>query len=1441
MQKNLLISLFLVLITLFAKAQSISISSAESSNNYCIGSLLTVRYFSLGTYKTGNKFRIQARPSNAIVWQDLPTNEPSIGILTANIPTLNASNGNTYYYFRVVSSDPVINSDYNSFTIYDVPNLQITGTSTNGSTNINPFDPVSLINSLVSGVYPYAVTFSDSSVIQVNSSSELKLFPEKSGTYSVVKVSNVCGIGKGTGSVNVTVNSVPLKIVNIPGNYLCSDGTYTITYSSSATFEKDNKFKVRIKKDLQNKEYFDVDATVMQDGIISYKITDNVPIGTYQGYQLVSSNPAAVSSFLQQYIEVSAKPSVEVISASTTINYGQKIAVQLASTGRGPFNALMSDGKRLGSDSYNYQSIDISPEKNTQYFVESFSAACGSGVGKNKMAITVKSGVKIDSIPDSRYCTEAKVRVRIKANYVLNASDKYVIRMKSNSGNNTTMDVNATLVNGNFLEFNVPAGVEDKLGIRSVGLAVVVNGVENVYTTDIPANPYYSNALKILEKPRAYLNDYYSPTFTKPSVSNLSVVVRGGGNFITELSDGNKYVYNESSDYGGYSYPFVEVFTQKTTIYSLKSISNECGPGTITQSNLQTVSITTNQANFVYLKSSNLINKPSYCVGEKIKFDISSEGNFDNSNEWKFEIVQQNSSQATTFLASKEKSSELTLPDITVAGNYKIRVYSTNPLVYSNYIYIFIKKKPNVSFNSYGIYNNGEKISGSIYLSGGAPYEVGFSDNTKKTVGKEGSINAYENNDAYFERENLPPGTFELKSISNACGVGSVDANSAKINILGSSYYNINIVQESFSSGGILCYPLNLTFSVNFNIPKSSEIPYSVQISASNDTSFVNLATAQKGNRFSIILPDKYKSSNYKIRVVSEDALKIKSNLFYIQTGANLSETAISLNNSTKVNESTINGGNQAAIYFQNIGDNIFYVIKDNFNRIYTGNAYSYFNALNVVPLKTTTYTLKSVTSACGYNKSSGIVKIIVKPTVSAALKTSNNANFCPSAEVAVNLSSFGDFEKDNVFKTYMYKSGDTTTIREVATTNVIENYSFKVPNDLTRGNYTLRIKSSSPVSSKDFAYVGISGLPEVTLSGGSVINAGSNGYLTFTLKDAVYEELEYELSDKTIGRSGNTYNNNGKYFIPVTPKVTTTYTLNSIKNQCGLGKFEGSATIEVNPPSDKQVNLDFQNFYYTVFCTGSTVSVPFTTKGTFSATNVFTVQMSDAQGKNFKDLKTEGTKSPLTAIVPVNSSAGGSYLFRVVASDKDATSTTTQYGSVAYIGPTARFDTASYYFSEGKPVKINIKFTGTAPYYFIVGTDEISAKQFNSYKPVYELILNPTTPTKFKLFSVSDSYCGRGAVIEPSTVNLELITANETFEEMQIQLFPNPTSDIIYIKSDGKKAELELVDITGISIFQKPIKTEQEELNISQIKAGTYFLRVSKNDKQAVFKVVKL
>lgn len=1447
--KNTLFLALLLLSTIFSvKAQSISISSLESNDNYCAGTAMTVRYSTNNiTFNTGNKFKVQIQ--NFGVWQDLVTEEISLGVLKATLPNTFGTRVSSYdFNVRIVSSEPVVestsNSNYTRFN--EKPNIELTGVY--NAADINPFDMVNLSCLVNTGSYPINIVMNDSSVTGVGNYNTVNIFPEKTGNYFISKISNICGIGKASGSVDIKVNPSILKVTNISSRNLCLESTYTMNFASTVTFEKDNKFIVRLKRiysDGSGKDYyFDVGGSVVQDGVISFKVPANTPIGNYQAYKLITTNPAMTSiDGVGNNFTVFPKPTVEVTpyfsTANTTINYGDKVLLKISYTGKGPFDIQLSDGKTVYvAENYGYSDIVVNayPEKNTKYFVQSFTSTCGAGVGTKTLDITVNPNIKIDSIPSGQYCSGTKLRVKIKSNVVINTSTKYLIRMVGTNGGQAKIDVDATLIDGKFLEFIVPSDVETKLRSRALALAVVANSVEGIFSN---VESYTDNLLSILEKPQGGFISTNTQTFAKPNLNSFDVTIKGGGNLIFELSDGSKYSMSQIQySLNNYS-NFISVYTQKSTIYSVKSISNNCGVGTVISNNTQSIVISSPASTFVNLRSSNINDKIAYCSDEKIKFEIIPEGDFKSDNEWKFEMMRNEGNGWTQFLSTKETKGELTLPTVTESGFYRIRAYASSPVTYSNFLYIFLNIKPIAGISSY--YNDNRStysdysssLTGTISASGGGPFEITFSDKVKQAVGKEGEIEAYA---IKFEKNNFTEGTFGITSVSNSCGVGTV-SNSNKISYVP---YRLELFTNMTFLDGIICTPANLSFNVNLFGQKATNVSYSLQIRSLGDTTFVNIASGLKGNNISMMLPEKYNSGRYTFRIITEDAYKIKSNETELNIGNSIYESTLSFNKTSIVKETTVNGGNSASIYIQSTPGSGFYVIKDNFNRFYSGyNNYSIYSAwgeLSVLPSKTTTYTLKKANSTCGFNKVAGSVKITVKPTLNVALKSST---YCPNTDVNAELSAFGDFEKDNVFKTYIFKSSDTTTIKEVANTTNFGNYTLKIPSDATRGTYTLRITSSNPVTTKNFTSINISALPDITLSGGSIINQGGTAYLTLKPKEQVFEELEYLFSDNTAGKSFN-YNGD-KYIIPVTPKTTTTYTLTSIKNVCGVGKSLGSAKIEVNSASDKQVNFDTQNFYYSAFCTGSIISIPFTTKGTFTTGNTFTVQMSDAQGTNFKDLKTEGSKSPLLATIPVNAPIGGSYLFKVISSDKDATSTTNLSGISAAAGATARFDTASYYFSEGKPVKINIKLTGTAPYYFSVGTDEISAKTFGSSKPIYELVLTPTTPTKFKLFSVSDGYCGRGSIIEPSVVNLELITANEVLEEMQIKLFPNPTTDVIYINSDGKKADLELVDIMGISLLQQQIKTLQEQLDITKMKTGTYFLKIYKNDKQAVFKVIKL
>jgi hypothetical protein len=72
---------------------------------------------------------------------------------------------------------------------------------------------------------------------------------------------------------------------------------------------------------------------------------------------------------------------------------------------------------------------------------------------------------------------------------------------------------------------------------------------------------------------------------------------------------------------------------------------------------------------------------------------------------------------------------------------------------------------------------------------------------------------------------------------------------------------------------------------------------------------------------------------------------------------------------------------------------------------------------------------------------------------------------------------------------------------------------------------------------------------------------------------------------------------------------------------------------------------------------------------------------------------------------------------------------------------------------------------------------------------------------------------------------------------------YPNPASDVLNIQNIDNAKNIEIFDITGKVVLQQKVsKTLSTELNISQLRKGTYFLRVISSDNQSrVQRFIKL
>lgn len=94
---------------------------------------------------------------------------------------------------------------------------------------------------------------------------------------------------------------------------------------------------------------------------------------------------------------------------------------------------------------------------------------------------------------------------------------------------------------------------------------------------------------------------------------------------------------------------------------------------------------------------------------------------------------------------------------------------------------------------------------------------------------------------------------------------------------------------------------------------------------------------------------------------------------------------------------------------------------------------------------------------------------------------------------------------------------------------------------------------------------------------------------------------------------------------------------------------------------------------------------------------------------------------------------------------------------------------------------------------------------------------------------------------------NLTITSVEDFAQELKINIFPNPASDIINIefKENFEGSLLRLVDGKGRTLTSRKVslKTTIQQLNVAHISAGTYYLQLLTEDSKAIktFKIIKL
>ncbi|MEI7582482.1 hypothetical protein [Runella sp.] len=390
-----------------------------------------------------------------------------------------------------------------------------------------------------------------------------------------------------------------------------------------------------------------------------------------------------------------------------------------------------------------------------------------------------------------------------------------------------------------------------------------------------------------------------------------------------------------------------------------------------------------------------------------------------------------------------------------------------------------------------------------------------------------------------------------------------------------------------------------------------------------------------------------------------------------------------------------------------------------------------------VAPAQTGSYKVTSVSNACGSGTTSGelVVQVSQDTLPVITLKAVPKAGFrvCTGTPFQINFNATGKYNVGNGFVVQLSDAAgeNFANISEIASESPV---MAKTPFGIKPGNYKLRVVSTFPTISSDTVDVNVSATATATLrrdsleipEGGSTnlsLDFGGGGPWFVLLSDGTYQ------NDIRVT----------PYTIKVTPNNPTAYSITSAGGFCGVGSFSGNAFVKVKIPP---ATITTGNLSDKIICSGTEITVPFTTTGRFENANRFVVQITDTSGK-WVNLPTMGGATALRAKIlpPYLKDTLTTQQIRVISTFPFTEGVPTNI-NVMMPNAASALVTGGAVIRPGGAARIRVTFkNGLPPWSFVLSDGTAVAGTFIN---PYQLTVNPRTTTEYKVVSINNT-CGAG------------------------------------------------------------------------------------------------
>lgn len=594
------------------------------------------------------------------------------------------------------------------------------------------------------------------------------------------------------------------------------------------------------------------------------------------------------------------------------------------------------------------------------------------------------------------------------------------------------------------------------------------------------------------------------------------------------------------------------------------------------------------------------------------------------------------------------------LPDNLVIGpTYRLRLISSKPIVYSNIVGpLRVQAVPTArllgSSADSSVVTLGESVALRLALTGGEPYSVWVND----------TLRFYQTlpADAYNSFRVVPEktSTYRLTRVLNGCGAGQASG-ATTLSVSSVGFRLTKYPSISFCPGDTL-YP---GFSTTSPLPASTQFTIDW---LRPDGSFSHSTTAMIRNQSLVVPTSSLLSGVYtKLSPVSYTLVirQTELNIRTVLPGVSLRPVP-----SVALTESVATPFGQPAVLLAktaNTAGLVSVIIQDSSIVGLSETTSQGIYRLSVQPLKTTDYSIKQIyTGGCdALAQLSGKATVTVTPGI--RLDSVSRPRACSGDDIAVFYTT--NFTLTDSANDFVVEAGDASddgklTVRTTFPIIRMEpgQLIVKIPSNTVPALYAIRVRRQRDglVSSLQRG-IYVNTIPAASLPTVTQELAKPSLYNISVMANGGTDGLEIILSDGTrLAYATPSWSAvyNDTYSAQVSK--TATYTIQTVRNQCGTGQATGRISLSVIPPTRPTIQVTtigsrFERPSQVVLCEGQQTTVQFAVTGPQASNTLYKVEMNEYRGDWVGLFVGSGTASPISITLP---SYAGRFKLRIVSSD---------------------------------------------------------------------------------------------------------------------------------------------------------------------------------------------